>query len=57
MELDALGALCQTAVSRETAYALIYQLCKSDQPNLGTVQFKTKQHFEGLLEAYLKNIE
>jgi hypothetical protein len=35
IELEALGALCQTAVSRETAYALIYQLCKSDQSNLG----------------------
>lgn len=34
IELDALGALCQTSVSRETAYALIFQLCKSDQSNL-----------------------
>lgn len=34
IELDALGALCQTSVSREAAYALIYQLCKSDQSNL-----------------------
>lgn len=33
-EVEVLGAVCQTAVSRETAYALIYQLCKSNQSNL-----------------------
>jgi hypothetical protein len=34
IEGESLGATCQTATSREIAYALLYQLCKSDERNL-----------------------
>jgi ubiquitin C-terminal hydrolase len=34
IEGESLGAICQTSASRGVAYALLYQLCKSDITNL-----------------------
>ena len=54
VEGEALGALCQTAVSRETVYALIYQICKSDQSNLARLVTIMNGSPEKLMENQMK---